>query len=83
MATQTMSFIEVRVVNGFMSHNRDFDETEDAIEYCKHLNSHNILFDIYDPEYELSFDESDLSSVEEYFELDGCGFTWNKGRCEE
>ena len=65
-----MSFIEVRVVNGFMSHNRGFDETDHAIEYCKHLIEHNIVFDIYDPEYELSFDESDLNSVEEYFDLD-------------
>ena len=67
-----MSFIEVRVVNGFMSHNRGYDEVSDAIEYCKHLIEHNIVFDIYDPEYELCFDESDLNSVEEYFELDDC-----------
>ncbi|MCD4734621.1 MAG: hypothetical protein K8R53_01135 [Bacteroidales bacterium] len=46
MQTCTYTIAEVHIINGFMSHQRSFDDIEDAIEYCKHLNSYNILFDI-------------------------------------
>ncbi|MCD4657961.1 MAG: hypothetical protein K8S87_10520 [Planctomycetes bacterium] len=70
MQTCTYTLAEVHIINGFMSHTREFDEVEDAIEYCKHLCSHNILFDIYDPEMVVRFNQDDLNSIEEYFELD-------------
>ena len=70
MTTQTYCIAEVQVINGFMSHSRSFDEIEDALEYCKHLNSHNILFYLWDQEMEVRFTQDDLGSVEEYFELD-------------
>ena len=70
MQTCTYTLAEVHIINGFMSHQRSFDDIEDAIEYCKHLNSHNILFDIYDPEVEVRFNHDDLDFIEEYFDLD-------------
>ena len=70
MTTQTDCLAQVHIINGFMSHQRSFEDIDDAIEYCKHLNLHNILFDIYDPEIELRFNQEDLDFIEEYFDLD-------------
>ena len=57
--TTITAVIEVHVLNNFCSHQRGFDEIDEAVEYCTFLKTKGFNFEIHDPELELTFDEDE------------------------
>ena len=70
MTATTTILVEVVIQNAFFTHRRQFEEIDEAIEFCEYLNTKTLTFSLFDPEIELSFCSDDLPSIEEYYDLE-------------